>query len=340
MDKATDRGVSGGAGAKSPAGDKSSRRRGSQLDKLTIDATVVVRAKAPAGSRHKGYEEIVVQDLNLSPQVTLYCRERWETPEGERIIAALDPGIVGGYGRICIALIAVAPRAWAIEHVGMARPAGGPTPEYQRLREGELARIGAARSQVSPGDGWAQRFIWPARGRISGVFGAQRIYRGGVPAAYHSGVDIAAGAGAVVVAPADGVVTLAPPPMFSLEGNLVIVNHGMGLSSAFLHLARATVHAGDIVRQGQPIGIVGATGRATGPHLHWSVVWNGAGSTRKRSSGPDPSRRVGPGSRAGRRRSSCNCRARRGGCAPGCRAAARSRAGCGRSVSRSRRPRA
>ena len=98
MDKATDHGVSGGAGAKSPAGDKLSRRRGSQLDKLTIDATVVVRAKAPAGSRHKGYEEIVVQDLNLSPQVTLYCRERWETPEGERIIAALDPGIVGGYG--------------------------------------------------------------------------------------------------------------------------------------------------------------------------------------------------------------------------------------------------
>ena len=67
MDKATDRGVSGGAGAKSPAGEKSSRRRGSQLDKLTIDATVVVRAKAPAGSRHKGYEEIVVQDLNLRP---------------------------------------------------------------------------------------------------------------------------------------------------------------------------------------------------------------------------------------------------------------------------------
>ena len=189
---------------------------------------------------------------------------------GARLVARLSDG-----GEV-VRQIAVAPRAWAIEHVGMARPAGGPTPEYQRLREGELARIGAARSQVSPGDGWAQRFIWPARGRISGVFGAQRIYRGGVPAAYHSGVDIAAGAGAVVVAPADGVVTLAPPPMFSLEGNLVIVDHGMGLSSAFLHLARATVHAGDIVRQGQPIGIVGATGRATGPHLHWSVVWNGA----------------------------------------------------------------
>jgi len=103
MDKASDRGGSSfdhrsGGGAKSGGGGKSPRRRGSQLDKLTIDATVVVRAKAPAGSRHKGYEEIVVQDLNLSPQVTLYRRERWETPEGERIIATLDPGIVGGYG--------------------------------------------------------------------------------------------------------------------------------------------------------------------------------------------------------------------------------------------------
>ena len=97
MDKATDRGGPGDDG-KSAEGEKSRRRRGSQLDKLTIDATVVVRAKAPAGSRHKGYEEIVVQDLSLSPQVTRYRRERWQTPEGETIIAELDPGIIGGYG--------------------------------------------------------------------------------------------------------------------------------------------------------------------------------------------------------------------------------------------------
>lgn len=170
----------------------------------------------------------------------------------------------------------VARRSWRLSYINMARPAGGPTPEYARLREAELVRIGAARARRRETAGWSQRMIWPARGRISGTFGTQRIYRGGVPAAYHSGVDIAGGAGAVVVAPADGVVTLAPPPAFSLEGNLVIVDHGMGLTSAFLHLSRASVRAGDRVRQGQEIGRVGATGRATGPHLHWSLVWNGA----------------------------------------------------------------
>lgn len=172
--------------------------------------------------------------------------------------------------------LGVAPRAWRIQHVNMARPAGGPTPEYARLREAELIRIGAARARRTDAAGWSQRLIWPARGRISGVFGAQRVYRGGVPAAYHSGLDIAAGAGAPVAAPADGVVTLAPPPGFSLEGNLVILDHGMGLTSAFLHLSRVSVGVGDRIRQGQEIGRVGATGRATGPHLHWSLVWNGA----------------------------------------------------------------
>lgn len=170
----------------------------------------------------------------------------------------------------------VAARAWSIQHVDLPRPEGGPTPEYARLREGELRLIGAARSQRSPSMGWSQHFLSPAHGRLSGAFGAQRVYRGGVPAAFHSGADIAAGAGALVVAPADGVVTLAPPPGFSLEGNLVILDHGLGLTSAFLHLSSALVRPGQVVHQGDPIGRVGMTGRATGPHLHWSLVWNGA----------------------------------------------------------------
>jgi murein DD-endopeptidase MepM/ murein hydrolase activator NlpD len=193
-----------------------------------------------------------------------------DAPAAARLVARLDDG------REIVQALSVSPRAWPIERLGISRPTGGPTPEFQRLRDGELARIVAARTRGSDSGGWAQQFIWPARGRLTGLFGSQRIYRGGVPAAFHSGTDVAAGAGAMVVAPADGIVTLAPPPAFSLEGNLVIVDHGMGLNSAFLHLASVSVREGQAVRQGQPIGTVGATGRATGPHLHWSLVWNGA----------------------------------------------------------------
>ena len=178
-------------------------------------------------------------------------------------------------GRILSRALAVAPRAWKIEHIAIARRPSGPTAEYLRLREGELARIGAARATIPESNGWRQAFLWPARGRISGVFGSQRVYRG-EPASFHNGVDIAAGAGAAVAAPADGIVVLAGPPAFSLEGNLVIVSHGMGLTSAFLHLSQTLVREGQAVRQGEIIGRVGATGRATGPHLHWGMRWGEA----------------------------------------------------------------
>ena len=190
-------------------------------------------------------------------------------------------------GREVDQAVAVAPRRWPIEHVGMARRPGGASLTWLRMREGELARIAAARALDPPSEGWRQAFAWPARGRISGRFGAQRVYRG-EPAAYHSGVDVAAGAGAPVFAPADGVVVLAGPPAFSLEGNLVIVAHGMGLSSAFLHLSRVDVRPGQRVVRGQAIGAVGRTGRATGPHLHWGMKWQAARIDPQALAGPMP----------------------------------------------------
>ncbi|WP_147159420.1 M23 family metallopeptidase [Novosphingobium sediminis] len=172
--------------------------------------------------------------------------------------------------------LAVAPRSWRIESINVAkRPGKLPDAEFKARREAELARIGAARASGSKADGWRQTMTWPAPGRISGEFGSQRIYRG-EPGAYHAGIDLAAPQGAEIRAPADGVVTLAASDVpFTLEGHLLILDHGMGLTSAFLHCSDLVVHVGDTVVQGQLIGHVGMTGRATGPHLHWALTWRG-----------------------------------------------------------------
>ena len=184
------------------------------------------------------------------------------------VIVAFQPG-----GRSVSERIAVAPRAWKIENLPTLPRFSQPDAEFQARRPGELAQINAARHINAQSIGWRQAFIWPARGRISGVFGSQRIYRG-EPGAPHSGVDVAGITGTPVVAPADGVVVLAAASPFTLEGNLLMIDHGMGLNSAFLHLSRIDVRPGDVIRQGQPIGAIGMTGRATGPHLHWGMKWN------------------------------------------------------------------
>ncbi|MEO1015322.1 MAG: M23 family metallopeptidase [Pseudomonadota bacterium] len=116
-------------------------------------------------------------------------------------------------------------------------------------------------------------FDWPLRGRISGVFGSQRILNG-EPKRFHSGLDIAAPTGTAIRAPAAGIVRLAETGMY-FEGGLVLLDHGHWLESAFLHMSRIDVEPGQRVEKGDVIGAVGMTGRATGPHLHWSVKWVG-----------------------------------------------------------------
>lgn len=172
--------------------------------------------------------------------------------------------------------LVIAPGKWRIERVNAPfRGNAGNDAEFARRRPGELAQIQAARDQNVSSGGWRQQFVWPVRGRLAGLFGAQRIYQGKA-GAYHSGLDIAAPAGTPFFAPADGVVMLAAAEPFTLEGHLLIVDHGMGLTSAFLHAARLDVTAGQTVRQGDLLGAVGATGRATGPHLHWGLRWRDA----------------------------------------------------------------
>ncbi|MEA3390653.1 M23 family metallopeptidase [Sphingobium sp. CCH11-B1] len=191
-------------------------------------------------------------------------------------------------GRMLSQSLAVAARDWRIERVDTPLRPTKSSEAFLALRRPELEAIAAARAKVTDAQGWRQSFIWPRTGRISGLFGSQRIYRG-EPGAYHGGVDIAGATGDPVVAPADGVVILAASDKpYTLEGHLLMIDHGHGLNSAFLHLSRIDVQPGEAVRQGQRIGAVGATGRATGPHLHWGMKWNEARIDPMLIAGPMP----------------------------------------------------
>ncbi|PKP96221.1 MAG: peptidase [Alphaproteobacteria bacterium HGW-Alphaproteobacteria-13] len=193
-------------------------------------------------------------------------------------------------GRAVERRIDVAPGSWRIEHVNTPwRGSARSDADFERRRPAELAQIRAARAVQAESGGWRQTFIWPVTGRFSGFFGSQRVYQG-KPGSYHSGTDVAVPAGTPFVAPADGVVVLAAETPFTLEGHLLIVDHGMGLTSAFLHCQRLDVRVGDRVVQGQRLGTVGATGRATGPHMHWGLMWQGAGEGARL----DPGKLAGP----------------------------------------------
>ena len=148
--------------------------------------------------------------------------------------------------------------------------------------EEQLARIRAERQRVRSAKAkrvQRQDFLeavkagldWPVTGRISGVYGSQRFYNG-KPGNPHYGVDVARPTGTPVLSPGPGVITLAEPDLF-YSGGTVILDHGYGLSSSFLHMSRIDVSVGDEVQTGDPIGAIGATGRATGPHLDWRMSW-------------------------------------------------------------------
>ncbi|WP_230771354.1 M23 family metallopeptidase [Sphingomonas sp. Leaf4] len=226
----------------------------------------VLTGRAPAGTTALTLDGTPVR---LAPDRAFVIAFDRDAGPAATLIATLADG------RRITRTLAIAPRTWRIERLPTLPRVSQPSAEFQRRRAPELAQIAAARTRASDSGGWRQRFVWPATGRISGLFGSQRIYAG-EPGAYHSGVDVARPTGTPIVAPADGVVILAAPAPFTLEGNLLMIDHGMGLNSAFLHLSRIDVKPGDRVRQGQPIGAIGATGRATGPHLHWGMKWNDA----------------------------------------------------------------
>lgn len=163
-------------------------------------------------------------------------------------------------------------RQYKVQSVkGVPQATVQPSKEQQERIAREAALVGKARQADLKLNYFTENFTWPVIGPISGVYGSQRIYND-IPGNPHFGVDIAKPTGTPVYAPAGGKVTLAHKDMF-LSGGTLILDHGHGLSSTFIHLSKILVKDGDMIQQGQKIALIGATGRASGPHLHWAMNW-------------------------------------------------------------------
>lgn len=174
-------------------------------------------------------------------------------------------------GRTETRTLSVAKRQWQVQRLeGLPGAMVTPPPETMERIQRERARIAEVRRVDSATPHFAGGFAWPAQGRISGVYGSQRILNGEARAP-HLGLDIAAPTGTPMHAMAAGRVLLAEDLYFT--GNTVILDHGHGVQSLYAHASRLDVQEGDTVRQGQRIALIGATGRVTGPHLHLGLNW-------------------------------------------------------------------
>lgn len=167
----------------------------------------------------------------------------------------------------------ITPVKWDIQRIdGVKKHHVTPSGQHQKEIAREQKDVGQALAQKNMAGYWREGFILPVDGRISGQFGNQRIFNG-VPKNPHSGTDIAAPEGTKVKASGSGIVVLSGRDYF-YTGNMVVVDHGMGLQTIYAHLKDATVKKGDVVKKGEIIGYVGKTGRATGAHLHWGASLN------------------------------------------------------------------
>ena len=210
------------------------------------------------------------------------------TLDGKAVQVAPDGQFIFGFGRDAAANasldvtfadgskthrdLAVVPREWDVRRInGLPEDQVSPDAKTMERIKREAIEINVALNSYGTGLGFEQKMIWPVTGIISGIFGSQSVLNG-EPRAPHYGVDIAAPAGTPVKAAAAGTVALAERDLY-FTGGTVIIDHGYGLSSTYVHLSKLDVKRGDKVSQGQIIGPLGATGRATGPNLHWGVGW-------------------------------------------------------------------
>ncbi len=173
-------------------------------------------------------------------------------------------------GRVVTRRLKIGKRKYRIQRItGLPPKMVTPPKEVLARIRAEAKMIRAARLTDTPSPFFDSGFAWPARGRISGVYGSQRILNG-KPRRPHFGVDVAAPKGTPVAAAAAGIVRVAKTDLY-FTGGTVLIDHGFGLNSAYSHLQTVTVKEGQRVAKGERIGTIGATGRATGAHLDWRV---------------------------------------------------------------------
>jgi murein DD-endopeptidase MepM/ murein hydrolase activator NlpD len=163
-------------------------------------------------------------------------------------------------------------RVYDIDEVnGVASKYVSPPESVLKRIRNDTKNVKQAREKMTFRKDFLAPIIQPAQGRISGVYGSQRVFNG-VPKRPHFGLDIAAPTGTEVIAPWDGVVVLSEPDMY-YSGGTLIIDHGMGITTTYIHLSKLDVAVGDEVKQGNKIAEIGATGRVTGPHLDWRMNW-------------------------------------------------------------------
>ncbi|MDZ4776127.1 MAG: M23 family metallopeptidase [Alphaproteobacteria bacterium] len=180
---------------------------------------------------------------------------------------------VNGAGGAKQEIYAVAPRQFSIQRVdGLPPETVTPTDPAVLARIARDTEIkNKARDSRATLQGYQEAFVWPVEGRMSGAWGNQRVLNG-VPKTPHYGIDIAATTGTPIRAPAPGVIALAERDLH-FEGGLIMLDHGQGLMTYYLHMSRVDVAVGDTVDQAQVLGAVGRSGRTTGPHLCWRMRW-------------------------------------------------------------------
>ncbi|RZO84140.1 MAG: M23 family metallopeptidase [Oceanococcus sp.] len=222
----------------------------------------LIIGQAPAGSQVR----LDGQALRVSPQGNFVFGLGRDHP------AQIELRVVLPDGAQWQRRLNIASRSYQVQRIdGLPPSKVSPDAEALKRIRAEGAQVAGARKTDAARVDFLQDFVWPSVGPISGVYGSQRILNG-QPRRPHYGVDVAAPTGTPVVAPAAGVVTLAHPDMY-YSGGTLIVDHGHGVSSSFLHLSRIDVEVGQRVEQGQKIAEIGATGRVTGAHLDWRMNW-------------------------------------------------------------------